>query len=275
MLRILDRICADSNLRYWLDGGTLLGAVRHKGFIPWDDDIDLVMPRADYEKFLKLAPQQLPEDMYLQTMETDRGYKRFTVPCRIRDRYSRVHEAHQPRGEQDAGIFVDILPADKYIQHGWRKGRDRILKEIYCTYCEYVHGSPRPGAGPVHWAKNFIYSLRPILVPLFPIKLYRSLLNAIALRSEKIEDDFLIGYSLNTRWRRYFKPADIYPLGKILFEGFEFSAPQNPDGVLRVFYGDTYMQVPEESKRALPHYSIVELNTRKDPEALPIEKELP
>lgn len=78
MLQILcatDKICTEHHLTYWLEGGTLLGAVRHHGFIPWDDDMDISMPRKDYEQFLKIAPQLLPKDLFLQTQQSDPQYK--------------------------------------------------------------------------------------------------------------------------------------------------------------------------------------------------------
>ncbi len=75
MLRILlvfDRICKAHNLEYWLDWGTLLGAVRHKGFIPWDDDLDVAMMPEDFKAFCKIAARELPEDMFFQTKKTTR-----------------------------------------------------------------------------------------------------------------------------------------------------------------------------------------------------------
>ena len=77
MLRILktvDSICKENNISYWLDSGTLLGAARHGGFIPWDDDIDIMMLREDYELFKEIAKKELPEDMFLQNQDTDIYY---------------------------------------------------------------------------------------------------------------------------------------------------------------------------------------------------------
>ena len=77
MLEILveiHRICVENDITYWLEAGTLLGAIRHKGFIPWDDDCDVSMPRKDYERFLQIAQEKLPETMFLQTKETDKEY---------------------------------------------------------------------------------------------------------------------------------------------------------------------------------------------------------
>ena len=77
MVEILEdvhNLCEKHGLKYFLDGGTLIGAVRHKGFIPWDDDIDIGMPREDYEKFIEIAKKELPDNLFLQTFETDKYY---------------------------------------------------------------------------------------------------------------------------------------------------------------------------------------------------------
>ena len=74
MAKEVDRICKKYNLRYSIAGGTLLGAIRHQGFIPWDDDLDISMPREDYDKFIKIAQQELGKKYFLQTWDTDKNF---------------------------------------------------------------------------------------------------------------------------------------------------------------------------------------------------------
>lgn len=82
ILKKIDEVCKKHNIKYWIDSGTLLGAVRHKGFIPWDDDIDIAMLREDYEKFLKVAQKDFGNEYFLQTKNTDKKYPLFYAKVR-------------------------------------------------------------------------------------------------------------------------------------------------------------------------------------------------
>lgn len=83
LLEILDKVCKKHGLKYYLDFGTLLGALRHNGAIPWDDDLDVSMPIDDYNKFISLSPEELPQGVLLQTPKTNGGF--FTSISRLRD----------------------------------------------------------------------------------------------------------------------------------------------------------------------------------------------
>lgn len=102
------KICVKHNITYWLEAGTLLGAVRHKGFIPWDDDIDISMPREDYEKFLEIAQRELPSDLFLQTNKTDPEYSREIT--KVRKLNTLLIETGETGNENYChGIFIDIF----------------------------------------------------------------------------------------------------------------------------------------------------------------------
>ena len=113
LLDRLQKVCVKYNLKYYACGGTLLGAVRHKGFIPWDDDIDIMMPREDYDRFCQIAPQEFQSPYFFQTEATDPGYLlrhakvRNSNTAAIQSALSKYH------CNFNQGIFIDIFPLDK------------------------------------------------------------------------------------------------------------------------------------------------------------------
>ena len=112
ILKEFIEICRKINVRYYVIDGTLLGAVRHQGFIPWDDDIDIGMFREDYEKFVALAPQVLPECLFLQTYRTDEEYYRNSG--KIRNSNTTMIETVVKDLRMNHGVFIDIFPLDNY-----------------------------------------------------------------------------------------------------------------------------------------------------------------
>lgn len=109
MLKIIDYICRKHDLRYWLCSGTLLGAVRHQGFIPWDDDLDICMLREDYNRFIQIAPLEFPTDIFLQTQETDPSYDYLPLPCKVRDKNSLIISEGMENQKYQQGLFIDIF----------------------------------------------------------------------------------------------------------------------------------------------------------------------
>ncbi|MBF8455348.1 LicD family protein [Proteus mirabilis] len=116
----LDSICSKHNINYWIDAGTLLGAVRHKGFIPWDDDIDVCMIRKDFNKFIKVCSYELNKIIFfLQTINTDPHYKTYNIPCKLRVNNTLIIEESELKlgyynDKSHHGLFLDVFPYDKY-----------------------------------------------------------------------------------------------------------------------------------------------------------------
>ena len=112
ILKIVDFICKENNLIYWLDYGTLLGAVRHKGFIPWDDDIDIAMPRKSYDALIAMADDVFPQDLFVQSKESDPELRKGIRWLKIRDKYSTAIEIHEIEKDikYHQGISIDIFP---------------------------------------------------------------------------------------------------------------------------------------------------------------------
>ena len=116
MLDILievDRICKKHQIEYWLSSGTLIGALRHNGFIPWDDDLDIEMMRTDYLRLLEVLPRELPDWLALQSDETDPAY--FFFYAKVRDRRSLMLENNgYDRMWKEQGIYIDIFPMERH-----------------------------------------------------------------------------------------------------------------------------------------------------------------
>ena len=125
IIKEIKRICMKYNLNYYLSGGTLLGAVRHQGFIPWDDDIDVMMPYYDYQKFLKIAPKELDKIFFMQNYTTDlHDHQAFT---KIRMNDTAMILSNHKRWRIHQGIWVDIFPLISIMDSNDLKIRKRIL----------------------------------------------------------------------------------------------------------------------------------------------------
>ena len=110
LFREIDGICKKHNLRYVMAGGTLIGVVRNEGFIPWDDDVDIYMPRDDWDKFVELSKTEFPPNRAVQCVDVDRSYTN-SFP-RYADTSSCAVHKHQVIGDDKAGEIIDVLTLD-------------------------------------------------------------------------------------------------------------------------------------------------------------------
>ncbi len=232
----VDKICKKYNINYWLDSGTLLGAVRHKGFIPWDDDIDICMLQKDYEKFLNIAKKELNVIYFIQTKETDK----MTVSpyIKIRHRKSMLIEENFTEKEKfHQGIFLDI-----FLMNSFNFKVKKIYKILYKIKELKMQG-------------NFLI-LKKILLKL---KINKLSLRILKLFLEKENNKSFIGYKY---WFfKLHKYSNIFPLAEIEFEGYKFSCPNNTDAYLKSLYGETYMELPPEKDRVW-HAKEIRLNEK-------------
>lgn len=233
MLRRFDSICKKHNLTYWLDGGTLLGAVRHKGFIPWDDDLDIAMPTADLKKFMKVAAEELPEDIFLQNKKTDPEYPFDFVKLRDMNSFY-VEFSEDFKRPYQKGVYVDIFEFIPYpsLPRKWVKFFTKKLSRIIGILRTKKYFSLRTL---LEWFYfSLLYCLlRPVWSILFTL-----------FRGKKYVSNVLSnnGYGIMHR------VDAIYPLKPIQFEGYEFNGPADPDAYLKDLYQD-YMQLPPQEKR--------------------------
>jgi lipopolysaccharide cholinephosphotransferase len=262
MLKQIDRICRENNLFYWLDSGTLLGAVRHKGFIPWDDDVDICMMRADYEKFIKIVQTFLPDDMVLQNFDTDK----YFVCCLNRIVYKNsLYLSNDEPILSMLGIYIDIFPMDKLSnKKGVRRLFRKIIRKIYSWCSVIVRYRQRRVKCPVFSYHNLLDNIKIIIVNKFFRNakfpnlhtaefIEKKLRKWMTVRSDK-KDDFAIGFGLGLIYRVTFSYDTVFPLKKMAFEDGLFYVPNDCDRYLRTWYGDTYMQLPKEEDRQ--HHAI-------------------
>ena len=239
LLKAFHAICEERGLRYWLDAGTLLGAVRHGGFIPWDDDVDVLMPREDYLEFCRAAPEALPPDMFFQSPESDPG---FVCPwVKIRDRYSHLVEATGPYPYSQA-IFIDIFPAalETEQQHRWRG---------YYSLLEPLRKKPEAPSRKLPLKSNakraLVCAAQYGFLGLMRIPPLRK---AFAAAMGKGERQW--AYEPPIRWTNRFPDTVVFPLRRIRFEDAEFWGPADPDAYLRSYFGDYMTPPPPEARRS-------------------------
>ncbi len=244
MLKLFIDICAQLKLRYYMLGGTLLGAVRHKGFIPWDDDIDVGMPREDYEIFLQRAQALMPEKYFLQTFETDPEWPANFA--KIRDSETTFVETSVRNCKINHGVYVDIFPLDYYPDAPKQRKIFKIKNKLFVSRI----------------ANEFYFSSTPSIkkcAGLLVAKLLYPSLTKTLRRREKmfksVRDGKFIVNHCGAWGAKEIVPAAWYGDGCFLeFEGLRVCAPVEYDKWLTQVYGD-YMQFPPPEKRKAHHYN--------------------
>lgn len=226
ILKVVDAICQKHNIEYVLDGGSLLGAVRHRGFIPWDDDLDITIMRKDLKRLRKILPKELPANLVYQDYTTDPNYP--ILIAKVRDKHSYLYEEEWTDRLEEKGIFIDIIPMEEIPNLAWKKKLD------------YMYGHCLRGIHNYAGTKDKILST--IVLP------FAWLLVILTRFINKFCHTDQLAHVYG--WAAYnsFSKKDLYPIKRIPFEDSQVCVPNNPDAVLTRLFGD-YMQIPPEDKR--------------------------
>ena len=235
ILKEVVAVCDRHKIPYWLDGGTLLGAARHGGFIPWDDDVDISMRKEDLERFLKIAPFELPEDLMVQTLETDEGLHNRAYKVRDLNSFF-VDGDDDNRAPYQKGMFVDIFPFVNYPSRFHRLTK-RLTRSL--AVMNFRLHAP-------HY-----YSLRSVGELIYfgwKRSLYLLIWQFLQLWCKK--GDYMCSYPYYNWYGTIYRTADLFPLGEIDFEGCTFKAPGHPDEYLQSIYGD-WRKLPPPEKRVV------------------------
>lgn len=238
LLEQLDTCCKENGIRYYAEYGTLLGAIRHNGFIPWDDDLDVSMFRPDYQRFIEIAPKYFKESIFFQNYYTDKNNGCISMFSRLRDsRTTMIEKRFAGCKGFHQGIFIDIFPLDIAPSENV-SGLDNILKigqELWCacasprTLLEQIIAKNEPLIG--------IDTTLDILgMPLEErLQLFENTMNGYFDRSDKM-NVFSQIYASKSR-----RKACYDHILSIPFEYLSIPVPAGYDEILRIHYGD-YMK---------------------------------
>ena len=261
LMKDFDRICKKHGLRYYLLGGTLLGAVRHGGFIPWDDDVDLCMPRPDYMRFLDIAGEELAgkPGIGLVSVYSDDTYRQGMA--KITD--SSVQVINRSANEERHEVaWIDIIPMD-----GFPTGISAILQKIRLLFwrvmdCtaefDYVIDTKRDRGFAGNLAVKMLGAFSKVVRP-YGDDFHRVLMNTERCLGRYSYDESPRTINLHAaRGFREIFDREWLGEGRIVeFEGIPFVAPANIEAVLEAIYGPDYMTPPPEGERNWHNSEII------------------
>lgn len=250
LLKKIEKICSENGLKFFLIRGTLLGAVRHKGFIPWDDDIDIALSREDYEKLIHLPQHVFGEDCFLQTAQNDAdGF--FGIYARLRENNSTALEMKNWGRCSHQGIWIDIFPLDSYDQdEKYRKKQNKKIDRFYELINAKVYGKELQQFGNLNKAKWkwYIFKSQFIKRQVLINKLNECCINC------KNPSEELIGIFTHYRDRKLFYKEDFKDTVLLEFEHHNLPAPIGYKRCLEMSVAKDYMVYPPVEKR-VPHHS--------------------
>ncbi len=249
LLQTVDKIARENDIPYWIDGGTLLGAIRHNGFIPWDDDVDICLMKEDYDRLLPLLDEYTKDKDDLSLMYYNNEKYQHWSDILTSDRIRIEYNGMQRLTRMD--IFpmklvkneVSEIEEDKYITdllNWFSKGKTKYFPKIKETYK----------------FDNLKDALKE------KKKFFESFHNLHLKKNSEIvnKTDLLVDYSFGNNYisgeRDYKNYSDIFPLKEIEFEGYRFLCPKNIDKYLNVLYGD-YLKLPSLKNRKQLHNSKI------------------
>ena len=255
LLKIFIKLCDVNDLTYYLCGGSFLGAVRHQGFIPWDDDIDVAMPRPDFEKFLKIAPDLLPDNTYLSTYK--RGKEHITLVAQIFNK-KKNFLLNNAAKKVPTAAWLDILVIDGAPTQGIKRKIFGIRYMYYRMLSQFSHfdeivnlNKKRP------WYENAaikfaqVSKIEQILDPIKIGDKFHAL-----LKSNKYDECNEVATFMGAAKMKEIVPKDYYGTGKIYqFEDIYVRCPDKLEYLVH-FYGD-YMTLPPINERNRHNVTVI------------------
>lgn len=249
ILEEIDRVCQENGLSYCLAYGTCIGAIRHKGFIPWDDDIDILMSAEDFEKFNALA-SSFRKPFFLQNRHTDKEYG--LMISRVRNSNTTLIEKNEAFRDMNHGIFVDVYPL-----FDCPKGKFAAKSKIWnaMLYRLFLYGVPPKNRGKLMKVGS------TVLLAVTPKKVRKSFLDKLYKKLLKPGESGFVSPYYGDSIKRSFPKEWFWPPVRVPFEGKSLPVPADYDSFLRKTYGD-YMQLPPVEKQVVHHdFEYVDAHT--------------
>ena len=229
-----DKICRKHNIKYWLIGGSLIGAVRHNGFIPWDDDIDVAVEYKDIPKIRKALKSELPTKYVYQDWTTDKKYFLDSV-VKIRDTKS-YFPIEVYKGFKEQGLLIDIIPWERIPSVKMKKWILKVNKYPYLKKKELSI-----------WGKTTHLLSGTIIAPF--AQMAKSLMHFYSRISKSKMWGFSYTYVTHPYTFMRFNEDDIFPLKEAMFEGHVFYVPNNSINLLKDYFGSDVLYIPPSEKR--------------------------
>ena len=241
LFRCFADICEKLELNYFLVCGSALGAARHGGFIPWDDDFDVGMYREDYNKFMELAPSMLPEGIFLQNYRSDPEFP--LIFAKLRNSNTTFIEPLLSNFNMHHGVWMDIFPLDGYPEDPVEQEKLARMKRIYLrrSRCGYIMQRPLKGKLYAAMLRFFGYHKKTGQT----LAKYEALISSYPVEGSKIICNHGTWYG-----KRDYIAAEYYGKGSTaIYEGVEVRVPENPDGYLTALYGDWRTPPPVDKQK--------------------------
>lgn len=251
----LKNICEKNNINYFLGAGTLLGAVRHKGFIPWDDDIDIFMFRNDYEKFISIVGQEKSSNYELLHYSLDKDY--LFPWAKLCDKRTIVLPSRF-FNKKLYGVAIDIFPIDELKGNSYEDNlnysvlMNKLFKKKYVTkYCPFTNGKSFKEIPLKYSIKKLKYMFSNIIHG----KINTSKFIKDFEKKLKENKSEYLGFVFDIARKEPFITRKEYFLKstKLTFENQKFNAPYKYDEVLKDLYGNDYMKLPKKDMQVRKH----------------------
>ena len=253
--RVVENLCTKHDIPFYAVGGTCIGAIRHHGFIPWDDDLDIAIPIQYYDQFWDIAEKELPHHLKVYTCENVRNYR--YIFGKIHNRNTTFIEKSE-LGYHDAykGVFIDIMPLSSIPDDEYKREKfyEKLLKY---SQLNYIRRYPYRGMDTLKRKIAWIM-MRPLCLVISSDYYSEKWLNM--LRDNPLGSSSLTGYTWSTQVRRLtFPMIDFESTVNLPFEDTIIKCPVNYHDYLTIQFGD-YMKLPPEDQRAPHHTETIDIN---------------